>query len=124
MHRNNEGLTPREQRRLGRHDLLATTFETMERNIREQLISLLSEGGFDPARDIAGITVNRWAHGYSDGFYDLGDPWLGNRNDERRPFVRGRKPFGRITIANSDAGGNAMLESAVEPAYRAIGELR
>ena len=123
-HRNNEGLTPREQRRLGRHDLLATTFETMERNIREQLTSLLSEGGFDPARDIAGITVNRWAHGYSDGFYDLGDPWLGNRNDERRPFVRGRKPFGRITIANSDAGGNAMLESAVEQAYRAIGELR
>ena len=122
-HRNNEGLSVREQRRLGRHELLATSFETMERNIREQLASLLSAGGFDPARDIAGITVNRWAHGYADGFGGFGEPWLGGRNDERRPNVQGRKPFGRITIANSDAGGQAMLESAVEQAYRAVGEL-
>jgi len=124
VHRNNEGLSPRDQRRLGRHELLATSFETMERNIREQLTSLLSEGGFDPARDIAGITVNRWAHGYADGSYDMGSPWLGGRNDERRPNVRGRKPFGRITIANSDAGGRAMFESAVEQAHRAIEELK
>ena len=59
-HRNNEGLSPREQRRLGRHELLATPFETMERNIREQLAGMLGQGGFDPARDIAAITVNRW----------------------------------------------------------------
>ena len=124
VHRNNEGLSPRNQRRLGRHELLATSFETMERNIREQLTSLLSEGGFDPARDIAGITVNRWAHGYSDGSNDFGSPWLGGRNDERRPNVRGRKPFGRITIANSDAGGRAMFETAVEQAHRAIEELK
>ena len=123
VHRNNEGLSPREQRRLGQHELLATSFETIERNIREQLTSLLSEGGFDPARDVAGITVNRWAHGYSDGFNDFGDPWLGGRNDERWPHVRGRKPFGRITIANSDAGGSAMFESAVTQAYRAVTEL-
>jgi len=124
VHRNNEGLSPRDQRRLGRHELLATSFETMERNIREQLTSLLSEGGFDPARDIAGITVNRWAHGYADGTNDFGSPWLGGRNNERRPHVRGRKPFGRITIANSDAGGQAMFESAVEQAHRAVEELK
>jgi len=124
VHRNNEGLPPRDQRRIGRHELLATSFETMEQNIREQLTSLLSQGGFDPARDIAGITVNRWAHGYADGSNDFGSPWLGGRNDERRPHVRGRKPFGRITIANSDAGGRAMFESAVEQAHRAIEELR
>jgi spermidine dehydrogenase len=123
-HRNNEGLSPREQRRLGRYELLATSFETMERNIRQQLMDQLSAGGFDPSRDIAGITVNRWAHGYSDGFSTFGDPWYGGRNDERRPNVRGRKPFGRITIANSDAGGSAMVESAVEQAHRAVGELK
>jgi len=122
-HRNNEGLSPREQRRMGRHELLATSFETMERNVREQLTNLLSDGGFEPARDIAGITVNRWAHGYADGSNDFGSPWLGGRNDERRPHVRGRKPFGRITIANSDAGGQAMFESAVQQAHRAIEEL-
>lgn len=122
-HRANEGFSPRDQRRLGRHELLATPFETMERNIRQQLASLLSGGDFDPARDIAGITVNRWAHGYSDGFYDIDDPWMGGRDDQRRPYVRGRKPFGRITIANSDAGGSAMFETAVLQAYRSIEEL-
>jgi len=124
VHINNAGLSPREQRRIGRHELLATPFEVIERQIREQLTSLLSEGGFDPAEDIAGITVNRWAHGYTDAFSDLGDPWLGGRNDERRPNVQGRKPFGRITIANADAGGSAMFESAVGQAYRAIEELK
>jgi len=124
VHRNNEGLPPREQRRLGRHELLATSFETMERNVREQLTSLLSEGGFDPAQDIAGITVNRWAHGYADGSNDFGSEWLGGRNDERRPHVRGRKSFGRITIANSDAAGRAIFPAAVEQAFRAIQELR
>jgi spermidine dehydrogenase len=122
-HFNNRGLSPREQRRLGLHELMATPFETMERHIREQLAGLLSDGGFDPARDIAGITVNRWAHGYSDGFNDLGDPWYGGKDSERAPNVIGRKPHGRIAIANSDAGANAMLESAVEQAHRAISEL-
>ena len=119
VHRNNEGLSPREQRRVGRYELLATSFETIEKRIREQLDSLLSTGGFDPAEDIAGITVNRWAHGYSDGFYDIDDEWTASN----RPNVVGRKPFGRITIANSDAAGRAMLEAAVEQAWRAVGEL-
>lgn len=123
VHVNNAGISPREQRRIGRYELLATPFETIEREIQEQLTSLLSDGGFDPGRDIAGITVNRWAHGYSESFSDLGDPWLGDRDDERRPNVRGRKPFGKITIANSDAGGSAMFESAVGQAYRAVEEL-
>jgi len=122
-HRSNSGLSAREQRRLGQHELLATPFETMERNIREQLTGFLAAGGFDPARDIAGITVNRWAHGYADFFNDLDDPWYGGRNSERSPNVIGRKPHGRIAIANSDAGALAMLESAVVEAYRAVGEL-
>ena len=123
-HRDRQGLSAREQRKLGRYELLATPFETMERETRAQLASLLSGADFDPARDIAGITVNRWAHGYADGYWDFGDPWLGGNNDERKPHVRGRKPFGRITIANSDAGGSAMLESAVLQAHRAVEELK
>ena len=123
-HRNNEAFSPREQRRLGRHELLATSFETMERNIRQQLADQLSDGGFDPAKDIAGITVNRWAHGYADGFSNFGDPRYDGRNDEKRPNVRGRKPFGRIAIANADAGASAMYQSAVEQAHRAVGELK
>jgi len=122
-HRPNEGLGERAQRRFGRYELLATSFATIERNVRSQLAATLVDGGFDPARDIEAITVNRWAHGYAYGYNDLEDPWYEDWDDERYPHVRARKPFGRITIANSDAGANAMMEVAVEQAHRAVSEL-
>jgi spermidine dehydrogenase len=118
-----EGLSEREQYRLGRHELLATSFETIERNIRQQLADILEDGGFDPARDIAGITANRWAHGYSYGYNGIEDQTYDDRNDERYPHVRARKPRGRIAIANSDAGASANVNSAVVQAHRAVGEL-
>lgn len=58
-------LTAREQFQRGRAWLLGTTFETHEQMIREQLQEMLGSTGFDHQRDIAGITVNRWAHGYA-----------------------------------------------------------
>ncbi len=122
-HVNNQGLTPQEQFRHGRHELLSTPFETIERKVREQLVSILGEGDFDPAADITGITVNRWAHGYSYFYNPLFDTVYEERDDERYPHIRARKPFGRITIANSDAAASANLEAAVEQAYRAVTEL-
>jgi len=123
-HRSNEGLTLREQCRIGRREMLATSFETIERSIRNQLGGMLSGGGFDPARDIAGITVNRWPHGYSYTWYNpLFDPVYDDDDDERYPHIRARKRFGRIAIANADAGANAMFETAVEQAHRAVTEL-
>jgi spermidine dehydrogenase len=119
-HRSNMGLTPRVQHRLGRYELLSTTFETLERNVRGQLAGMLSAGGFDPARDIEGITVNRWAHGYARWYNPLFESYYyEDRDDERYPHVQARKRFGRIAIANSDAGASAMLESAVEQGPRA-----
>jgi spermidine dehydrogenase len=123
-HRSNMGLTPRDQYRLGRYELLSTPFETLERNVRAQLAGMLSAGGFDPARDIEGITVNRWAHGYAYWYNPLFDPYFyEDPDDERYPHVQARKRFGRIAIANSDAGARAMLESAVEQGHRAVTEL-
>jgi spermidine dehydrogenase len=124
-HSNNQGLSPREQYRRARHELLSTSFETIERNVRAQLASMLGEGGFDPATDIMAITVNRWAHGYS---YDasshaLFDKLYEDDKDERWPHIRARKPFGRVAIANADAAASAMLEAAVEQAHRAVSEL-
>ena len=122
-HAPNSGLSEREQRRIGRHELFATPFETIERNIRKQLAATLEDGGFDPARDIEGITVNRWAHGYS-WMYDWDEqPYYDDWNDERYPHVQARKPLGRIAIANSDAGASAMMETAIEQAWRAVGDL-
>ena len=122
-HVSGQGLTPRDQFRLGRYELLSTSFETIERSIREQLAGMLTKGGFDPARDIEAITVNRWAHGYAYFANPLFDPYYEDPDDERYPHVRGRKRFGRIAIANSDAAASAMLEAAVEQGHRAASEL-
>lgn len=122
-HRSDAGLTPSEQKRAGRHELFATSYESIERNIRRQLAGSLAEGGFDPARDIEGITVNRWAHAYINRANPLYDEIYDDHDDERYPFVSGRKPFGRIAIANSDAGSSSLINVAVEQAYRAVNEL-
>lgn len=114
------GLPRRDQYRAGRYELLGTTFETFERNIRDQLQRMLGSGGFDPARDIAGITVNRWAHGYAYEADTLFDPEM--LQGDRRPSVIGRAQFGRISIANSDAGARAFTDTAIDQAYRAVQE--
>ena len=123
VHRNNEGLNVAEQRRLGRHELFTTSFESIERSVRSQLAGMLSGGGFDPAGDIEAITVNRWAHGYSLGYNRIFDQVYSDWDDERHPHVQARKPFGRISIANCDAAASAWLPSAIEQAHRAVSEL-
>jgi spermidine dehydrogenase len=114
------GLPMRDQYRTGRIELMGTPFATFERNVRDQLTRMLSEAGFDPARDIEGITVNRWAHGYAYTPNSLFDP---NWKEEEKPWVIGRKPHGRIAIANSDAGANAYTNEAIDQAHRAVTEL-
>ena len=114
------GLPVRDQNRAGRTELLQTPFAKFERNIREQLGRMLGGAGFDPARDIAGITVNRWAHGYAYTPFELGLPsW----KEGQQPWVIGRHPFGNITIANSDAGASAYTDVAIDQAFRAVNEL-
>jgi len=114
------GLPEHDQNRAGRAELLGTTFETFERNIREQLARTLGEGGFDPARDITAITVNRWPHGYAPEYNPLFDPDV---PEPQRPHVIGRAQFGRIAIANSDSGGGAYTDSAINQGHRAVLEL-
>ncbi len=114
------GLDQRAQNRAGRADLLATSFETFERMIRDQLSRTLGPGGFNAAEDITAITVNRWPHGYAYEYNPLFDPdW----DEHNQPHVIGRQPFGRIAIANSDSGAAAYTDSAINQAHRAIGEV-
>jgi spermidine dehydrogenase len=115
------GRPARDQHRIGRIELFNTEFQTMERNIRDQLGRTLSTGGFDPARDITAITVNRWPHGYAYEYNSLWDPfWL---EGGEQPCEVARKPFGRIAIANSDAGAYAYTDCAIDQAFRAVGEI-
>lgn len=115
------GLPARQQHSFGRMELYTTTFETMERNIRDQLARTLGPGGFDPARHIAAITVNRWPHGYAYEYNSLFDPfWL---EGGEIPCEVARQPHGHIAIANADAGAYAYTDEAINQAYRAVNEL-
>ena len=115
------GLPARDQHRTGRMELFGTTFETIERNIRDQLARTLGPGGFDPARDISAITVNRWPHGYAYEYNSLFDKfWL---EGGELPCEVARKPFGRIAIANADAGAYAYTDGAIDQAWRAVQEI-
>ena len=114
------GLPVRDQNRAGRYELMQTPYSQFERNIRDQLGRMLGGAGFDPARDIEGITVNRWAHGYAFTPFGLDLPdW----KPGQEPWVLGRKPLGRIGIANSDAGASAYTDVAIDQGYRAVGEI-
>jgi len=116
----NPDATPREQRLAGRRELFATSYESIERETRRQLAGALVAGGFDPAEDIAGITVNRWGHGYSYRYNPKFDSGYGANE---YPHIVGRQRFGRITIANSDAGASASINAAIDQAHRAISEI-
>lgn len=117
---NKPGLPRKEQHRAGQQELLSMTFEDFELKIRQQLGRTLGPGGFDPAEDIAAITVNRWPHGYAYTYDTIADPDV---PPEQRPHVIGRQRFGRVTIANADAGAAAFTNQAMDEAHRAVQEL-
>jgi len=114
---NAPGLPRKEQHRRGRMDMLTTPFEKAELEIRRQMARTFGGGGFDPAKDILGITVNRWPHGYAYTYDTLGDPDFA---ENERPHVIGRQAFGRIAIANADAGAAAFTNEAIDQAHRAV----
>ncbi len=116
------GLSERDQHEAGRYELLGQSFELFEREIRGQLARMLGAGGFEPARDITAITVNRWPHGYAYEYNPLWDP-DSFFDGGRTPAEIARRRFGRIAIANSDAAAAAYTDQAIDQAYRAVTEL-
>ncbi|MBT8108208.1 MAG: FAD-dependent oxidoreductase [Gammaproteobacteria bacterium] len=115
-----QGLSALEQNRAGQRQLLEMTWDDFESGIVRQLDGALGAAGFDAGRDIAGITVNRWPHGYAYEYNELFDPpeYGGNAG----PHVDGRQQIGRISIANSDAEASAYVNGAVDAAWRAVKE--
>ncbi|RLD21884.1 MAG: hypothetical protein DRI71_08240, partial [Bacteroidetes bacterium] len=99
-----------EQFREARHKMLGLQFKDYEEEIRNHLKGMLPKDSFNFDRDVESISVNRWAHGYA-----VGGP--GNSTKI------GRKPFGRITIANSDSAPSADALVAIKMAFRAVNEL-
>ncbi len=114
------GLVAREQHKAGRQKLYSLSFDDFEQDIRQKLDGALSPAGFDAERDIAGITVNRWPHGYAYEYNDLSDP--SDWSPQKGPHIAGRAQIGRISIANSDASAYAYVDGAVDAADRAVNE--
>jgi spermidine dehydrogenase len=101
------GAPPVDQFREARTRMLGLQFKDYEEEIREHLGGMLPKELFDFDKDVKSISINRWAHAYAHG----------------DPGSVGRQPFGRITIANSDAISSSLMQSAVEQAWRAVKEL-
>ena len=111
--------TSRELFRAGRYKIYGTSFEQYEAEIRQQLQSLLGQHGFNHETDIKAITVNRIPHGYAYWYQQLHDPeW----EKGEAPHEIGRKQFGRISIANSDAEATPLMDAAFDAAWRAVTE--
>jgi spermidine dehydrogenase len=99
-----------EQFREARYRMLSLQFSDYEQEIRRHLSGMFPGDLFDFDRDVASISVNRWAHGYT----------TGGPGDSTRT---GRQPFGRITIANADSAPGADAKTAMLMAHRAVREL-
>lgn len=114
------GLNEKDQHREGRRSLLALSYDDFEARIVEQMTATFGSFGFDAERDIAGITVNRWPHGYAYEYNELFDDpsW----SPERGPHLKAREKIGRISIANSDASAYAYVDGAFDAAIRAVEE--
>ena len=119
------GLPERDQHKIGRAELLATPFETFEEKIRDQFVRMLAGTGFDAARDITAITVNRWPHGYAYEFNPLFDDF--SIPPEKRANVIGRQRFGasRSPIRIGRAGLHGLRDgSGLSRRERIVGHLK
>ena len=99
-----------EQYKEARYRMLGRQFSDYESEIRAHLSGMLSSKHFNFDRDVASLTVNRWAHGYA----------VAGPGDS---VAIGRQPHGRITIANSDSAPAADAIEAMRMGYRAVGEI-
>ena len=98
------------QYRDARYRMLRLKFEDYEEEIRRHLTGMLPSSSFSFDRDVESLTVNRWAHGYT----------VAGPGDT---VQRGRRPVGRITIANSDSAPQADAKAAIRMGWRAVNEL-
>lgn len=118
--RSSDGDGLRDRFKAQRAELLGMPFSDFEDDIRRQLTGMLGSYGFDPDADIAGITVNRWSHGFTMSPDKIFDP---EYPEGQAPHEIGRQTLGRVAIANCDAGAMGLQQASYEQAWRAVDEL-
>lgn len=106
-------LPPKAQMKLGRLEMESKSFWDYEIEVRNELNYLLGPYGFNAAKDIAGIMINRWAHGYN---------FFKSPSQQRDAFALGKKKLGKISFAGADTAGDPWAQSAIAEGIRAAGE--
>jgi spermidine dehydrogenase len=104
-----------EQGKLGREQMLSTSYADYERQIRTQMMLLFRDAGFDPVKDIAGIVLNRWGHArviQPPGFYY-------GRDGKRSAREIVQQGFGKIAIAHAELNGHQNATGALMQGQRA-----
>lgn len=112
---NERGLDLIEQGKAARARLYATNYRQYETYIREQMVKLFGEAGFNPGRDIAGIVLNRWGHAY----VTAGPGFFFGRDGKPAPSDVLRRPLGRLTFAHSELSGHQYWGAAADEGHRA-----
>jgi spermidine dehydrogenase len=113
-----------EQTKRARADMNNRSFEEYEILLRQELLDVFGDAGFDPAEDIEGIVINRWGHaevicypGFAFGSGNSDAPTPGV------PIYDAGQPFGRITFAHTDLNGFADNQGTTRISHRAVKEL-
>lgn len=112
------GIDPKAQVAMGRAELLSLSYKQYESKILKQMLRLFQSSGFDPEKDVAGLILNRWGHGYSvpyPGFY-------GGASGQGPGDVL-RKNVGRISFAHSELAGLQHYGPAADEGRRAFQQI-
>lgn len=99
--------------KIGRYELLDTTYEQFKVSIKAQLAKMYGNFGFNYEKDVHDIVINRWSHGY---IYD--------GTLSKKQLKELREPFGNIYFANSDSKGSAYTDAAIDMAYEAVDRIK
>lgn len=111
----NPGRPVEEQGQMARLELLSTPYVDYERKLRQELAAMFASAGFDPARDIAGLVLNRWGHAYvvpGPGFHF-------GRDGKPTAADVVREGYGRIAFGHSELRGHQYWYGGVEEGRRA-----
>jgi spermidine dehydrogenase len=113
-----------EQGKRARAEMLSRSFEEYEVLIRQELLDVFGAAGFDPAKDIEGIAINRFGHaeiisypGFAFGSGSSDEPIPGV------PIYDAAKRFGRIAFAHTDLNGFADNQGTTMVSWRAVNDL-
>ncbi len=113
-----------EQSSRARAEMNSKSFEEYEILLRQELLDVFGEAGFDPAEDIEGIAINRWGHaevicypGFAFGSGSSDEPIPGV------PTYDASQRFGRIAFAHTDLNGISDNQGTTRISRRAVDDL-